>query len=110
MHWTQADLSTGGVATCLYRCVDVQVFDVTTGGYYAWVKRVLSIRQREEERLELEIRATNKRTHQTYGPERLQRDIADNDVVVRVHRMKRIRRKLGLRCRQKRKFKITTDS
>ncbi|MCK9390605.1 MAG: hypothetical protein M0Q01_03425, partial [Syntrophales bacterium] len=26
------------------------------------------------------------------------------------NRIKRIRRKLGLRCRQKRKFKVTTDS
>src|SRR5450756_2809014 len=61
-------------------------------------------------RLELEIRAAHKRTRQTYGPERLQRDLADNGVVVEVHRIKRIRRKLGLRCRQKRKFKVTTDS
>jgi len=36
--------------------------------------------------------------------------LADNGVVVGVHRIKRIRRKLGLRCRQKRKFKATTGS
>jgi len=83
---------------------------VTTSGYYAWIKRPLSIRQREEERLALEIRAAHKRTRQTYGPERLQQDLSDNGVVVGVHRIKRIRRKLGLRCRQKRKFKATTDS
>ena len=87
-----------------------RVLEVTTSGYYAWVKRPLTIRQREEMRLELEIRAAHKRTRQTYGPERLQRDLADNGVVVGVHRIKRIRRKLGLRCRQKRKFKVTTDS
>ena len=87
-----------------------RVLAVTTSGYYAWIKRPLSIRQREEERLELEIRAAHKRTRQTYGPERLQRDLSDNGVVVGIHRIKRIRRKLGLRCRQKRKFKATTDS
>jgi putative transposase len=87
-----------------------RVLEVTTSGYYAWVKRPLTIRQREEMRLELEIHAAHKRTRQTYGPERLQRDLADNGVVVGVHRIKRIRRKLGLRCRQKRKFKVTTDS
>jgi putative transposase len=58
----------------------------------------------------LEILAAHKRTRQTYGPERLQRDLSDNGVVVGVHRIKRIRRKLGLRCRQKQKFKATTDS
>jgi transposase InsO family protein len=87
-----------------------RVLDVTTSGYYAWNKRPISIRQREEERLELEIRAAHKRTRQTYGPERLQRDLSDNGITVGIHRIKRIRRKLGLRCRQKRRFKTTTDS
>jgi putative transposase len=31
-------------------------------------------------------------------------------VLVGVHRIKRLRRKLGLRCKQRRKFKVTTDS
>ncbi len=74
------------------------------------MKSPVSPRQQEEERLELEIRAAHKRTRQTYGPERLQRDLSDNGVVVGVHRIKRIRRKLDLRCRQKRRFKVTTDS
>jgi len=87
-----------------------RVLAVTTSGYYAWKKRPLSIRQQEEERLELEIRAAHKRTRQTYGPERLQRDLSDNGIVVGIHRIKRIRKKLGLRCCQKRRFKITTDS
>lgn len=87
-----------------------RVLDVTTSGYYAWGKSPFSIRQQEEERLELEIRAAHQRTRQTYGPERLQRDLSDNGVIVGVHRIKRIRRKLGLRCRQKRRFKVTTDS
>jgi len=68
------------------------------------------MREREEMRLELEIRAAHQRTRQTYGAERLQRDLADHGVVVGVHRIKRIRRKLGLRCRQKRRFKVTTDT
>jgi putative transposase len=83
---------------------------MTTSVCYAWVKRPLTIRQREEMRLELEIRAAHNRTRQTYGPERLQRDLADNGVVVGIHRIKRIRRKLGLRCRKKWKFKATTNS
>ncbi len=87
-----------------------RVLEVTTSGYYAWVKRPLTIWQQEEMRLELEIIAAHKRTRQTYGPERLQQDLADNGVFVSVYRIKRIRRKLGLRCRQKRRFKTTTDS
>ena len=83
---------------------------VSESGYFAWRKRPPSARAREEARLETEIRAAHQRTRQTCGPERLQADLADHGVKVGVHRIKRIRRKLGLRCRQKRKFKATTDS
>jgi putative transposase len=31
-------------------------------------------------------------------------------VEVGLHRIRRLRKKLGLRCKQKRKFKATTDS
>ena len=61
-------------------------------------------------RLEVEIKAAHHWTRQTYGAERLQRELASHGVIVGICRIKRIRRKLGLRCRQKRKFKATTDS
>jgi transposase InsO family protein len=40
----------------------------------------------------------------------LQRDLAAHGVCVGVHRIKRVRRQLGLRCRQRRKFMVATDS
>ncbi len=86
------------------------MLDVSSSGYYAWQVRPLSQRAREEMRLEVEIKAAHKRTRQTYGAERLQRDLAEHGIQVGICRIKRIRRKLGLRCKQKRKFKITTDS
>ena len=61
-------------------------------------------------RLELEIKAAHKRTRQTYGPERLQRDLAEHGVRVGIGRIKRIRKKLSIRCKQKRRFKATTHS
>ena len=83
---------------------------VSASGYYCWVDRPLSKRGREELRLELEIRAAHRRTRQTYGPERLQCDLAEHGVRVGICRIRRIRKKLGLRCKQKRKFKATTNS
>ena len=83
---------------------------VSEGGYHAWRKRPPSARSQANERLEVEIKAAHERTRQTYGPERLQADLADNGIEVGIHRIKRIRKKLGLRCKQKRKFKATTDS
>ncbi len=87
-----------------------RMLNVSASGYYAWVDRPLSQRAREEIRLELEIRAADRRTRQTYGPERLQYDLAEHGIRVGISRIKRIRNKLGIRCKQKRKFKVTTHS
>ena len=87
-----------------------RIMSVSASGYYAWLDRPLSKRAREETRLEVEIKAADKRTRQTYGPARLQRDLAEHGVRVGICRIKRIRKKLGIRCKQKRKFKATTDS
>jgi putative transposase len=87
-----------------------RMMGVSAGGYYAWQDRPLSKHDREEIRLELEIKAAHKRTRQTYGPERLQHDMAKYGIKVGVCRIRRIRKKLGLRCKQKRKFRVTTDS
>jgi transposase InsO family protein len=87
-----------------------RIFNVSASGYYAWVERPLSKRAQEEARLEIEIRAAHKRTRQSCGPERLQKDLAEHGVEAGVCRIKRIRKKLGIRCKQKKKFKATTDS
>jgi transposase InsO family protein len=87
-----------------------RVLRVSRSGYYAWLKRPPSTRAREEGRLEAEIKAAHERTRHTCGPERLQRDLAAHGVRVGVFRIRRIRKKLGIRCKQVRKFKATTDS
>jgi putative transposase len=87
-----------------------EMMSVSASGYYAWRDRPLSQHDREELRLEIEIKAADRRTKQTYGAERLQCDLAEHGVQVGVCRIKRIRTKLGLRCKQKRKFKATTYS
>ena len=87
-----------------------RILKVSTSGYYAWLDRPLSKWAREESRLELEIRAAHRRSRQTYGAERLQQDLLEHGIQVGICRIKRIRRKLGIRCKQKRKFKATTDS
>lgn len=87
-----------------------RILGVSESGYHAWRTRPPSVRAQEEKRLEVEISAAHQRTRETCGPERLQADLSDNGIQVGLHRIKRIRKKLGLRCKQKRKFKVTTDS
>jgi putative transposase len=87
-----------------------RLLEVSASGYYARQDRPLSQHDREELRLEIEIKAADRRTRQTYGPERLQYDLAKYGIQVGICRIKRIREKLGIRCKQKRKFKATTYS
>jgi len=85
-------------------------FKVSASGYYKWLTRRPSRRTIEEGRLEAEIKAAHIRTRQTCGPERLQRDLAAHGIKIGISRIRRIRKKLGIHCKQVRKFKATTDS
>ena len=87
-----------------------RILKVSKSGYYKWFNRKPSRRVREEGRLEVEIKAAHQRTRETCGPERLQHELKEQGVEVGICRIRRIRKKLGLRCKQKRKFKATTDS
>ncbi len=87
-----------------------RVLEVTRSGYYAWLRRGPSKHMQEDARLKLEIKAAHKRTRESCGPERLQADLADNGVKVGVCRIKRLRKEMGIRCKQVKKFKATTNS
>jgi hypothetical protein len=74
-----------------------RILGISESGYHAWRKRPPSRRAQANARLEVEIKAAYERTRQTYGPERLQADLADNGILVGIHRIKRIRSKLGVK-------------
>jgi putative transposase len=83
---------------------------VSPSGYYASSSRLPSKHAQDEARLETEIKAAHKRNRETCGPERLQKDLAENGVTVGIHRIRKIRKKLGIHCKQTKKFKATTNS
>jgi len=87
-----------------------RVLRVSRSGYYAWLVRPPSKRAREDGRLGIEIKAAHRRSRETFGPERLQCDLAAHGVKVGICRIRRIRKELGLRCKQVKKFKATTHS
>lgn len=87
-----------------------RTFKVSSSGYYQWHQRQFSEKSQKEARLEAEVQAAHKRTRETYGPERLQQDLVSHGIDISIYKVKRIRKKLGIRCKQKKKFKATTDS
>jgi len=86
------------------------VLSVSRAGYYAWRSRRPSRRWHEDERLKVAILAAHKRTRQTYGARRLQPELASDGHMAGRDRISRLRKELGLRCKQRRKFRVTTDS
>jgi len=87
-----------------------RVLEVSRSGYHAWRTRRPSKRTQENARLEVAIQAAHMRTRQTYGPERLQAELRDDGLSAGVSRIKRLRKKLGLRCAQMNRFRATTNS
>jgi transposase InsO family protein len=87
-----------------------RMLDVSPSGYFAWSSRLPSKHAQDEARLEIEIKAAHKRTRQTCGPERLQEDLAAHGIKAGICRIRKIRKKLGIRCKQVKKFKATTYS
>ncbi|QJE01788.1 IS3 family transposase [Massilia forsythiae] len=87
-----------------------RVFEVSRSGYYAALDRPASQRAQDDEKLKIAIKAAHVQTRQTYGPLRLQPELAAQGFEAGRNRIVRLRRELGLRCKQKRRFKATTNS
>ncbi len=87
-----------------------RLLGVSRSGFYSWLKREPSRRAKEDERLKVAIKAAHKRTRESYSARRLQPELAADGFIAGRDRIARLRRDLGLRCRQKRKFKATTNS
>jgi transposase InsO family protein len=83
---------------------------VSESGYYDWLTRKPSRRQQEEARLEMAIKAAHRASRGTHGPKKLREDLAAQGIKSGECRIRRLRKKLGIRCIQKKKYKATTDS
>lgn len=87
-----------------------RLLGVSESGYYAWINRKSSKRAQDNARLKVEIQAAHKRTRGTYGSERLQSDMADHGIQAGIYCIRKLRKELGIKCKQIKKFKATTDS
>jgi putative transposase len=83
---------------------------VSTSGYFAWKTRPACRRQREDMVLLAYVRSAFALSNRTYGSPRMTRELQDEGLEVGRRRTARLMRDNGLRARQKRRFKRTTDS
>ena len=87
-----------------------RVLGVSRSGFYAWMRRAPSARKLQDDSLKPLIRIAHERSRETYGPKRLQTELKATGTVIGRDRISRLRKEMGLRCVQRRKFKATTNS
>jgi putative transposase len=87
-----------------------KVLEVSTQGFYAWLKRSPSGRQRANVALAVTIKELHIRSRRRYGSPRVQRALQVRGQRVGRNRIARLMREQGLRARPKRRFRRTTDS
>jgi len=87
-----------------------KVLSVSQSGYFAWKDRPACRRQRDDMVLLAHVRSAFSLSNETYGSPRMTRELQDQGLRVGRRRTARLMRENGLRARQKRRFKRTTDS
>lgn len=87
-----------------------EMMQVPRSGYYSWRKRGKSARQKEYERLIPIVRELHRDARGIYGARRLADDIEDFGVPCGRTKAGTLMKLAGVKAKQPRKFKATTDS
>src|SRR4051795_6833222 len=87
-----------------------KVLGVSQSGYFAWRDRPACRRQREDMVLLAHVRSAFALSLGTYGSPRMTCELQEGGLKVGRRRTARLMRENGLRARQNRRYKRTTDS
>lgn len=86
------------------------VLGVSRSGYYDWLKRPQSRRERDNEQLLKHILDIHRESDETYGSYRMTRALKKRGIRCGKNRVAKIMRKNHIFCRTRRKYKATTSS
>jgi len=84
------------------------LLSVSSSGFYAWLGRDPSQRERVNRCLSEQIRMLYQRSRQTYGSPRIHADLRDMGHRINRKRVARLMREAGIRARRKQGYKVTT--
>ena len=87
-----------------------RVLKVSRAGYYAWSKRAASRHIQEDQRLGLEVAAIYRESRGRYGSLRAHAELRERGQRTGRKRVARLMHSAGLRAREHRRFRCTTDS
>jgi transposase InsO family protein len=83
---------------------------VSRSGYYAWRKKPVSEREKENEKLAAIIRDIHEWSRNTYGSPRVHAELRDRGYCIGRNRVARLMREQRIRSKVKKRFKVTTHS
>ena len=87
-----------------------RVLKVSRAGYYAWCKRPASQHTQEDQRLGLAVAAIYRESRGRYGSPRVHAELRERGQRTGRKRVARLMQTAGLRAREHRRFRCTTDS
>ena len=85
-----------------------RVLEVSASGYYAWRRRMMSVRAREDEQLQQRIRTIHLLSRQTYGAPRVHAELQEEGTRVGRKRVARLMKAADLQGVHRRKWTVTT--
>ena len=87
-----------------------EVFNISRSSYYAWLNSVPSAHELRDRELLSEIKRIFEEKRKQYGSPRIYKDMHGTEFSCSRSRIARLMRENGIVARQKRRFKVTTDS
>ena len=87
-----------------------RVIGASRSGYYRWKRQPQSKRQKEDEKILVEIREAHKNSRRTYGSPRITDELQSNGTTCSKKRVARLMKLHGIAGKAKKKFKATTNS
>ena len=87
-----------------------RVFEVSRSGYYGWKRQPRSKRQKDNEKILMEIKESHKNSRRAYGSPRITEDLQANGTKCGENRVARLMKMHGIVGKAKKKFKATTNS
>jgi len=87
-----------------------RVLGASRSGYYGWKRQPQSKRQKENEKILMEIRESHKNSNRAYGSPRITEDLQANGTKCGENRVARLMKNNGIVGKAKKKFKATTNS
>ena len=84
-----------------------EIFSVSRAGFYAWCRRPESKHKRDDKRYLVLIKASFKKSRETYGYRRIHDDLIDQNETCGKHRIERLMREHNIQPKTPTKIKGT---